>query len=167
MNRRDIIKSLFSLSIALVPNWTCANCDSSNNVLTNCKNCGAPEYESETKEENVQLEDYRGFRIVWSGWRTSPDHEKITGFYIAKEKEISFSSCTGGITDEYRIGMFLNTQVLADHNFITLTSTEIEKKEEQRRALNKIIEIINDHLDNPKKKEEPEYTFGFTGFKPL
>lgn len=134
-----------SMPVALVPRWTCDYCGSINIFNENCRNCGAAEHTKENREEPTLVEDYKGFKISWSGWRTQTDSAKITGFYIAEGKEISFSSCTGGIADEYLLGYVINTTILADHEFLTFASSEKDKTEEQKRALAAIQKLIDEH----------------------
>lgn len=147
MNRRQILRGLTTIPVALVPKWTCAYCDSISILSENCRNCGAAEHKSNSKEENDLVENYKGFKISWSGWHTFGESGKISGFYLAEGKETSFSSCTGGYADEYKLGYTLNTCVLADHKFLMFYSSEQDKKEEQKRALKTLIEIIDEHTN--------------------
>lgn len=125
MKRRDIIKGL--LPIALAP------------IVATGK--------EETSEE---IKEYKGFKILWSGWNTVPESGKVTGFYLAEREDISFSSCTGGYAAEYKLGCILNTCVLADHKFLMFYSSEEDKKEEQKRALVLLLKMV-DVYHNSKK----------------
>lgn len=130
---------------------------------------GAPSFlEYENKEHEINSEGvvkYRDFEIVWSGYIQHADAEKITGFWIASHKDfdVKFSSCSGGYSGEYKLGYILNTCVLANHKFLTFSSSKEDREEEKQRAL----ELIKEEIDNYYKPKAPteEWKFGFTGFK--
>lgn len=99
-----------------------------------------------------EISTYKGFKLYWSEFSKTPDSEKISGYWLAikpigKEEDefIGFYSCTGGFSDEYQLGKWMNINVLRDHKFLTIRSSNKDKEEEMERAFERIKEEINSY----------------------
>lgn len=142
MNRRDILKAIGLGGIGF----------------------GIPKIITANNENNGELTSYRGFNLRWSNWLGTPDSTRLSGYWVANNKNKNFYSCTGGVSGEYAAGQGFNTMIIHPHEFIVIESSKESKNREKSLALKTLKEEIDNYY-NPKKIEEPKFGFGFTGFK--
>lgn len=125
MNRRKILKGLSFLPLFGV---------ASTRVQAEIKDSDDPAYKS-----------YRGFVYFWTGWKNSADSAKITGQWLAynKQENIRIYSCSGGYCGQYLIGHIFNTCTLADRKFMTIESSFDDREEEKWKARDALLEEID------------------------
>ena len=99
---------------------------------------------------NPSDQEYRGYRLLWTGWKTICNQFEFVGQWLAVPKDSEKSmlhSCSSGAIGHYRRCQTMDLTHFEDAKWISLESSQIEMDEVMNNARRRLENFIDAELE--------------------
>lgn len=98
--------------------------------------------------EHPDVFAYKGYKIVWTGWKSEAQSLRLVGQWIAipydyKNNSDLFFAVTGGVSGWTRKGFDFDIQPIWPQAWIDINSTEEEKDASKSKALGFLLDLVD------------------------